>query len=186
VDLDALVSRGLSYTDFLNQYATNEQKQRWSRFHDLVELTEAHKSLLESFIREMKVLVVAGAWCGDCVNQCPIFAHFAASTDKIELLFYDRDEHPEFSAEMSVCGGNRVPAILFLNEDNQPCGRYGDRTLAKYRQMINDLMGAACPTGLVAPEQSLIKDVVQDWMNEFERQQYIMRTSTRLRQKHGD
>ena len=31
----------------------------------------------------MKVIVLAGAWCGDCVNQCPILDHFAAATAKI-------------------------------------------------------------------------------------------------------
>ncbi|MCA9039631.1 MAG: thioredoxin family protein [Planctomycetaceae bacterium] len=181
-----LVSQGLDYTSFLNQYATPEQRQRWVRFYELVTLSETQQELLRSFVREMKVLVLAGAWCGDCVNQCPIFAKFAELNPNIKLLFFDRDDHPDFAGEMSVCGGERVPAVLFLNEDDQPCGRYGDRTISKYRQMISDMTGAACPTGLVAPEENLIRDVIADWFVEFERNQYIMRTSPRLRKKHGD
>ena len=36
------------------------------------------------------------------------------------------------------------------------------------------------------PEQNLLDAVTQDWLDEFERAQLILRTSARLRQKHGD
>jgi hypothetical protein len=76
--------------------------------------------------------------------------------------------------------------VLFLSEDGQPCGRYGDRTLSKYRDMAASQLGAACPTGIVPPDQSLTERVVQDWLNEFERIQLMLRTSTRLRELYGD
>jgi hypothetical protein len=85
-----------------------------------------------------------------------------------------------------VCGGARVPVVLFLSEDNQQVGWYGDRTLAKYRRMVADEFGAACPTGLIPEENSLLAAVTQDWLNEFERSQLILRTSARLRKLHGD
>ncbi|QDU78381.1 hypothetical protein Pla110_00820 [Polystyrenella longa] len=186
MNYDELVPLGLDYQSFLEKYATPEQRQRWDRFHELVDLTDTQQELIKSFVREMKVLVVAGAWCGDCVNQCPIMAKIAELNPNIQLRFFDRDDHSEFAAEMSVCGGQRVPAVLFLNEDNQPCGRYGDRTISKYRQMISDMTGAACPTGLIPPEEKLTQEVIADWIVEFERNQYVMRTSPRLRKKHND
>jgi len=76
--------------------------------------------------------------------------------------------------------------VLFLAEDGSPCGRYGDRALAKYRDMAAALEGAACPTGLVAPSRSLLTDVTQEWLDQFERVQLMLRLSPRLRQKHGD
>jgi thiol-disulfide isomerase/thioredoxin len=142
--------------------------------------------LLQSFQRDMPVLCLAGAWCGDCVNQCPIFDHFAAATPKIQLRFFDRDAHPELAAELQVCGGARVPVVVFLSEDGFEVARYGDRTLSKYRQLIVDNSGPACPTGIVPPPQDLLSSVTQDWLNEFERVQWILRLSGRLRQKHGD
>ena len=99
----------------------------------------------------MKVLCLAGAWCGDCVNQCPIFDHFARLAPSIQLRFFDRDAHPDLSAELKICGGGRVPVVVFLSEDGQLVGWYGDRTLSKYRQMAIDQLGAACPTGIVPP-----------------------------------
>jgi hypothetical protein len=79
-----------------------------------------------------------------------------------------------------------VPVVLFVSEDNFQVGMYGDRTLAKYRQLVADVTGAACPTGLVLPGQSQIEAVVQDWLDEFERVQWILRTSARLRKLHND
>jgi hypothetical protein len=115
-----------------------------------------------------------------------MFDHFARATDKIVLRFFDRDDNPELAAELKVCGGARVPVIVLLAEDYLEVGRYGDRTLSKYRQLVIQTTGATCPTGLVAPEQGMTDAVTQDWLNEFERAQWILRTSSRLRTKHGD
>lgn len=185
-DFAAWYDKGLSYDAFLGKFATDEQKRRWSELHSKVTLSTEQKNLLRGFRREMKVLVVAGAWCGDCVNQCPIFPHFTAVNRQIGVRFFDRDESAELAAELAICGAPRVPSVLFLSEDGFPCGRYGDRTLSKYRDMTAGTEGAACPTGLVAPEKSLLQNVVQDWLNEFERIQLMLRTSGRLRTKHGD
>ncbi len=179
------LSSGLSYTQFLEQYATLEQKQRWDDFHASITLNDDQKLLLTSFVREMNVLVVAGTWCGDCVNQCPIFDHFASQTETIRLSFFDRDDHPDLLEAFPTCGGARVPTVLFVSEDGHLCGRYGDRTLSKYREMVASLAGAACPTGL-AHEGSLTEQVVQEWLDEFERIQWMLRTSGRLRGLHGD
>jgi hypothetical protein len=75
---------------------------------------------------------------------------------------------------------------VFLSEDSQVVGWYGDRTLAKYRQLAAEQLGASCPTGLVVPDRPLLEAVIQDWLDEFERAQLVLRLSSRLRQKHGD
>lgn len=186
MDYGAKFVSGLSYQDFLSTYGTEEQRRRWQGVHDQVTLTAAQKGLLASFTRELKVLCLAGAWCGDCVNQCPIFDHFAAASNRIVVRYFDRDANPDLGALLSVCGGARVPVVLFLSEDNQQVGFYGDRTLSKYRRMAADQLGAACPTGLVPEPRDLFAAVTQDWLNEFERVQLILRTSPRLRQLHGD
>jgi hypothetical protein len=184
MDLLAKFSEGLPYGGFLERYATPEQRRRWNDFRDSVTLTPVQTELLSSFVREMKVLVAAGTWCGDCVNQCPIFDHFAAASDRIQIRYFDRDDHPDLMQEFPTCGGARVPVVVFLSEDGHICGRAGDRTLAKYRDMAQHA-GAACPTGL-AIDSPLTGRVVQDWLNEFERIQWMLRTSSRLRQLHGD
>jgi hypothetical protein len=186
MDLAAKYELGLEYDAFLDKYATAEQRRRWDGVFAAVVLSEPQKALLRGFTREMKVLVVAGAWCGDCVEQCPIFAHFAAAVEQLRIRYFDRDDHPDLADALSMCGGRRVPSVLFVSEDDFPCGRYGDRTLAKYRQLAADQFGAACPTGLVPPRQSLLDHVIQEWLDQFERMQLMLRTSARLRERHGD
>jgi hypothetical protein len=76
--------------------------------------------------------------------------------------------------------------VLFLSEDGFPCGRAGDRTLSAYREMAARQLGPSCPTGLAPPDKTVLENVVQDWVNEFERIQLMLRTSSRLRQLHND
>ena len=177
---------GLSYHDFLARYATEDQKKRWRQVHEQIKLTEPQRELLALFQRMTNVLCLAGAWCGDCINQCPVFHHFAAVAPVIQLRFLDRDDHADVQRKLQINGGDRVPVLIFFSEDGFEVARYGERTLSKYRQLMRDQAGPSCPTGLVIPGDSLLSQVTQDWLNEFERVQWLLRLSPRLRQKHGD
>lgn len=185
MDYAAIFHAGRPYADFLARYGTDEQRAKWAAMHSRIDLTAAQKKLLASFKREMPVLVLAGAWCGDCVDQCPIFDHFAALADVLQIRYFDRDDSPQFAPHVKICGGARVPAVVFLSEDFQEIGRFGDRTLAKYRVIQEKVSGEACSTGLIV-DASLQAQVIQEWLDQFERAQLILRTSPRLRQKHGD
>jgi hypothetical protein len=178
--------QGLAYEAFLARYANDGQKQRWRQVREQVALTPAQRALLASFRREMNVLCLAGAWCGDCINQCPIFEHFAAAAPGVHVRYLDRDDHADAQQVLQINGGNRVPVVVFFSEDGFEAARYGERTLAKYRQMMRDQAGDACPTGLVVPGDALLAQVTQDWLNEFERAQWLLRLSPRLRRLHGD
>lgn len=192
IDYAAIFESADNYDRFLERYAQPLDLARWQAKGKSLILTEAQQELLAGFKRRMNVLCLAGAWCGDCVDQCPIFERFTTHTDKIKLRFVDRDDCPEpLRDSLKVCGGNRVPVVLFLSEEFQPTGMYGDRTLVKYRAMTQSLTGDACSTGLTMPAAPGTMDpmttaVVELWLGEFERNQLILRTSPRLRQKHND
>lgn len=174
------------YGEFLKRHATPEQQGRWQAVYDRVALTPAQQALLRGFVREMHVLCVAGAWCGDCVNQCPILARIGEQNPKIVVRFVDRDATPAAQDALVMNAGRRVPAVAFLSEDDEECGRYGDRTLAAYRQMAADRLGPACPTGIVPPGPELLSAVTAEWVGQFERTQLMLRLSKRLREKYGD
>ncbi|MBA2113029.1 thioredoxin family protein [Bremerella alba] len=191
LDWPTLFSSGKSYVDFLAKYANENQQTRWNAKRETLSLSEAQKTLLASFTREMHVLCLAGAWCGDCVDQCPMFQVIEEASPHITVRYIDRDDAPDDLKEaIKVCGGNRVPVTVFLNEDDQVTGMYGDRTLVKYRQMVEKLGGAACSTGIslgtAGQMDPLTSSVLAEWIDQFERHQWICRTSTRLREKHGD
>jgi hypothetical protein len=176
---------GLPYENFLDRYAASEQRTRWKNVRSEIRLKPGQTALVQSFVREIKVLVMAGAWCGDCINQCPIFEVFAAANPRIQVRYCDRDDHPDLAAELQTCGAARVPCVVFLAEDGAFCGRFGDRTLSRYRRVMSKLTGATCPTGLFT-EADELAEVTQDWLDEFERIHAMLRTSGRLRQLHGD
>src|SRR5439155_5621106 len=177
---------GLAYRDFLARYANEGQKQRWRQMDEQVVLTPAQRSLLSGFGRTMNVLCLAGAWCGDCINQCPIFEHFAAAAPGIRVRYLDRDEHADVQDALQINGGKRVPVLVFFSEDGHVVAHYGERSLSKYRQMMRDFAGASCPTGIMTAGDPLLAQVTQDWLNEFERVQWLLRLSPRLRQLHRD
>ncbi len=167
---------GHRYTDFLQRHGNDGDKARWKQLHEQVALTEAQMTLLKSFTRAMPALCLAGAWCGDCVNQCPIFEHFAALAPVIQMRYLDRDEHADVQQALQICGGNRVPVVVFFSEDGFEVARHGERTLSKYRTLMQ----------LPAGSGSLLAQVTQDWLDEFERVQWMLRLSPRLRKLHND
>ena len=124
----------------------------------------------------MKILVVSGVWCGDCVQQCPLLARIAeANPARIDLRFVDRDQHRDLTDRVRINGGDRVPAALFLAEDHELCAVYGDRTLQRYRALAVRQLGPSCPTGIVPPDKGEMTATLQDWLDEVERIQLMLR-----------
>ncbi|HEX3152746.1 MAG TPA: thioredoxin family protein [Gemmataceae bacterium] len=177
---------GLPLADFLVKYGSDAHKARWKATFDAVKLTDPQTNLLKAFTREMNVLVLAGAWCGDCSGQCPIFDRFAEAAPLIKVRYLDNADHADVQQALSINGGKRVPVAVFFSEDGYEAMRYGERTLSKYRQMMKDFAGDSCPTGIGVATDPLLVQVTQDWLDEFERAQWLLRLSARLRQKHGD
>ncbi len=186
IDWSNVFTTALPYRAFLDRHANSSQRERWDAMHSRHVLTSAQKNLLISFTRRMPVICLAGAWCGDCVNQCPVFDHFAQAASVIDMRFLDRDVLPEVRDELKVNGGARVPVVVFLSEDWQEVFRYGERTLSIYRKLAADQLGPSCPTGLVPPADEALATITAEWLAEFERAHLILRLSPRLRSKHGD
>jgi hypothetical protein len=280
-DFRMVFQRALPYSGYLQHYGTEDQRARWAAVYDAVTLTDAQIELLKSFRRRMNILCLAGAWCGDCINACPIFQRIAEACPLINLCFVNRvrdfsdspapapkpgtAEDPDdirsrplgrilvkwgilspervdrallaqeerknrglnvrigdvmtdlglispeqrdqalaaqsgygsFEAwdiavakELSICGAPRVPVFVFLSEDWFECQRFGERTLASYRQKarlkLAGLQGATCPTGLLTPEKDVLAANVAEWLAHIERVQWMLLTSPRLTQKHGE
>jgi thiol-disulfide isomerase/thioredoxin len=169
------------------QSGSDEQFRRWTQVYDAARLADGQKDLLSGFVRQMNLLIISGIWCGDCVEQCPLIARIAQTNpDKIVLRLVDRDQHRDLIESFHINAGDRVPVVLFFAEDFEFCGAYGERTINRYRSFARKLLGAACPTGIVAPDREEMNAELADWLVEIERIQLMLRMSPRLRQKHGD
>ncbi len=185
----------LPYDQVLQQCANSEQRLRWQNLYDSVVLTPQQKSLLQGFRRKMDVLCLVGVWCGDCVNACPIFQRFAELTNTIDLRFVNRDQKfdpaasdpgTQLANELSICGGPRVPVLVFLSQDGFECERFGERTLATYRSKVAAMQGATCSTGLFGPPADLLQANIAEWLTHFERVQLMLQTSPRLMRLNGE
>ncbi|MFW5653069.1 MAG: thioredoxin family protein [Planctomycetota bacterium] len=184
--LRSKLDAGKTYEDYVAT-GNPDQQSSWNKIYNEVTLNDAQENLIRSFTREMHVIGVSGIWCGDCVQQCPLIQRIAdANPEKIHLRWLDRDEHKDLAEQVKINEGMRVPTLIFAAEDDAFVSMYGDRTLTRYRAIAARALGASCPLpGAPIPESELAA-TMQDWLNEFERVQLLLRTSARLRQKHND
>jgi hypothetical protein len=183
-DFESVFGRAHSYETYLA--SDPSRADGWRAVHGRVELTAVQRNEIQSFERTMKVLVVSGIWCGDCVQQGPLIARIAEANSRIDLRWVDRDVEAQFSARVRICGGGRVPVVVFAAEDGEVCSIFGDRTLARYRGLARRQLGVACELPWAEIPADETAAVMQEWLNEFERVQWMLRLSPRLRQKHGD
>jgi len=184
--LKANFDRGLPYDAYVAT-GSADQQARWRAAHDAIALADAQRSLIASFTRRLHVLVSSGTWCGDCVVQVPMIAHAAAANPRaIHLRVFDRDAHAEFAQRVRICGGLRVPTVVFANEDFDFLTLHGDKSIARLRALAKKSLGASCEVP-GAPQAADEKSAsVQDWVTEFERAHLIARLSAKLRERHGD
>ena len=182
--LEGWFRQGLSYDDYLD--SSPEKAAPWRANDKRCELSDAQQTLLNSFSREMKVLCVSGIWCGDCSSQGPMLEAIANGSSTIDLKWLDRGVASDLSQHLAINQGNRVPTVLFMSEDFEPVSVMGDRTLSRYRAKAAKSLGASCdlPTAVIPEDE--FQSTMQDWLDEFERVQLLLRLSPRLRQKHGD
>lgn len=184
--LSEKLAKALSYDHYVAT-GSPEQQRRWKQVAEVAHLTEMQKQLVGGFQRDMKILIVSGIWCGDCVQQCPLLHRIAeANPARLDLRLLDRDQNRDLAEQIRINGGDRVPVALFLAEDFELCGIYGERSLSRYRALARAQLGASCPIGIAPPDSDEVAETLQDWLNEFERMQLLLRLSPRLRRIYND
>lgn len=183
--LRSFFDKALSFDDYIKS-GSESQQSNWMNADKRVSLRPEQVSLLAAFTRKMPVLVISGMWCGDCAQQVPIFSHFAGASKNIDLRIIDRDNGIELSDMVKICGGNRVPTVIFMNEEFDLVGLYGDNSLSRMRAKAAKQLGASCylPSAVVSGDEMAAG--ISDWLDEFERAQLVCRLSTKLRAKHKD
>lgn len=184
--LRAKFDSGATYRDYVNT-GTPAQQADWSARHDAVRLLPGQRAILEGFTRRLNILVLSGLWCGDCAQQCPMLDHLArVNPTWISLRLLDRDLNLDLAEPLRVCGGLRVPTVIFLNEDFEFVHMLADRTLSRYRAIAARSTGIACVLPAAAQPAAELDETLQDWVNEVERAYWVVRLSPKLRERHQD
>jgi thiol-disulfide isomerase/thioredoxin len=176
----------LAYLAYIATGSPHHQES-WSLVHARVRLTTQQHALVSSFTRRVNVLTLSGMWCGDCAQQVPMLDHIArANPGVLHTRYLDRDQAKDLAERVRICGGLRVPTVLFMNEDFEFLSLYGDKSLNRLRAIARRSLGAACEVPGAPMEQDEAALTMQDWVEEFERAHLIARLSPRLRERHGD
>lgn len=184
--LQSFFERGLTYPDFVATGEGEGHRPPWDQRYGQLALADGQRELVGSFARRMHVLCLTGTWCGDCALQGSAMARIAeANTDAIALRFLGRDDVPELQVNAPINAGFRVPVTWFMAEDFEPVSRIGDRTLSRYRSMARKALGAHSNVQAPPPDDP-VRAVLDEVLDEFERVHLLLRTSGRLREKHGD
>lgn len=175
-----------SYADFVAAGEAEGHRPAWDQRYGQLELSADQRTLVAGFTREMKVLCLTGTWCGDCALQGAAMQRIAEANDRIDLRFILRsEEHADLIVPNQINAGFRVPVTWFMAEDYEAVSRFGDRTLSRYRSMARKALGEASNVLTPAPDDP-VRTVLQEVLDEFERVHLVLRTSARLREKHGD
>jgi len=179
-------SDALPYTAY-TATGTPDQQSRWSAVHARVKLSDRQRALVGSFSRSFNVLVSSGMWCGDCAQQVPMLDHIErANPGVIKARYVDRDKHKDLAEQIMICGGYRVPTVLFLNEEFEFCLLAPDKTLNRLRFLAAKNLGPSCPL----PGADIPTDegaaTMQDWVDAFEHMHLLVRLSPKLRSRYSD
>jgi thiol-disulfide isomerase/thioredoxin len=177
---------GLAYPAY-GATGSPDQQASWNRSYQRVQVTPAQTQLLTSFTRRINLLVTSGTWCGDCVQQVPMLARIAeANPALIHLRLVDRDKHRDLSEQVMICGGLRVPTVIFLSEEFDFVSIMGDKLLTRLRVLAAKSVGAFCPLPGADEPADESAGALRDWVREVERVHLMLRLSPKLREKHGD
>lgn len=185
--LQAKFSQALTYEQFIALGEPEGHRPQWDQRHSQLSLDAEQQALVGGFTRQMNVLCLTGTWCGDCALQGAAMQRIAeANLTSINLRFVLRsEEHADIIVPSQINGGFRVPVTWFMAEDFEPVSRLGDRTLSRYRSMARKALGERANVLVQGPSDP-VRAVLDEVVAEFERVHLLLRTSARLREKHGD
>lgn len=185
--LEAKFRIGLPYDEFVASGEPLGHRPPWDERYGRLSLTKKENELVASFTRKLNILCLTGTWCGDCALQGAAMQRIAeANPQHIDLRFILRaDEQADIIVPNQINGGFRVPVTWFMAEDFEPVSRIGDRTLSRYRAMAIKNLGDQSNVHAPPPSDP-VREVLVEVLREFERVHLLLRTSARLREKHGD
>lgn len=177
---------GHEFADFVALGEPDGHHMQWHQRYEQLPLSPEQMAVVDSFERDMHIISLTGTWCGDCALQGAALQRIADASPRVNLRFLLRDPHADLMVQVPINQGYRVPVTFFCAEDFELVSRFGDRSLSRYRSIATKQLGPNCPPlGSPLPEDP-VRTVLQEMLNEVERVQLVLRTSTRLREKHGD
>ena len=146
--LDKALAQGMDYESYRSKVETlfNEGKttnddnrasmlhytklnmQRMNKWDKIAKLSEASIDQMQSIANPETWIVLTEGWCGDAAHALPILHKLSEASDKVEVKYILRDEHPELMDQFLTNGGRSIPKVIRLDANtNEVLTTWGPR-----------------------------------------------------------
>ncbi|MCE7735390.1 MAG: hypothetical protein GPJ54_10965 [Candidatus Heimdallarchaeota archaeon] len=142
-----IFNAGISYDRYVELTLKDRVKDRMlghlEATDELIKNMDPHK--LERLNRKMKVLCIGENWCGDCANAIPVISKLAESMENWGFVIASKTAfEEEFPLFYSTAGRQKIPVIIFADEDGDEISRWVERPTRSYR-LLADLQAQKLP-----------------------------------------
>lgn len=133
------------YHDLIQEYAKDKKtsgeptdikinftKLNASRMRRLTKTIKLTEEELVTFSKMQKQtwLVLSESWCGDAAQTLPVMNKIAEASDKIDIKIVFRDENLDLMNHFLTNGGQAIPKVIILNDNNEVLNTWGSRSKA--------------------------------------------------------
>ena len=157
--LDKALAQGMDYESYRSKVETlfNEGKttnddnrasmlhytklnmQRMNKWDKIAKLSEASIDQMQSIANPETWIVLTEGWCGDAAHALPILHKLSEASDKVEVKYILRDEHPELMDQFLTNGGRSIPKVIRLDANtNEVLTTWGPRPAAIQNRIMEN------------------------------------------------
>ena len=157
--LDKALAQGMDYESYRSKVETlfNEGKttnddnrdsmlhytklnmQRMNKWDKIAKLTEASIDQMQSIANPETWIVLTEGWCGDAAHALPILHKLSEASEKVEVKYILRDEHPELMDQFLTNGGRSIPKVIRLDANtNEVLTTWGPRPAVIQNRIIEN------------------------------------------------
>ena len=119
-------AQGLTYEEYKAQMERN--RERFDENERTVELTPSDIAFFQQLEQPVSVLVIAEDWCGDVINNLPVLGRLAATSDKLNIRVFLRDQNLDIMDQYLKNGEFRsIPVFVVFDDQFNEMGHFIER-----------------------------------------------------------
>lgn len=141
IDWPTIFASGKPYADWIQGAENAQNRQKMEEVLASLVLDPQVIAHLRALPRTVHVIAIAEDWCGDVVRHVPALQAMSQATEKLQVRFITRGQHPDVFVRFLTNGGEAIPKFIFLSQDFVECGNWGPMPAA-CRTLIS--RGKAC------------------------------------------
>ena len=146
IDWPAVFASGADFDAWIRNAPEDEQANARKMADDraALALDGPTRGLLTGLPKPVHVVAIAEAWCGDVVRHAPVIQKLADASERLNVRYLTRAQHPDMFARFLTNGGEAIPKFIFLSDRFVECGNWGPMPEAPRRLIAR---GKACGDG---------------------------------------